>query len=169
MTTISKISAELKANLGGCPRCMRQSFIFMLGSWGLMLVVTFVANSPLVLGVGGAIAVGATGLWLSHLAVFTLGALRRGGPSRGAAFEGDAVTDISGRPRRQFILAFSKIFLFAAAATALPAGAAFAQDRVNPCLACCASRLNACGSGGNCNVLYKNCVLNCNTGGWSPS
>jgi hypothetical protein len=76
MNVAAKISTSLHAKLGRCPRCMRQSFFFMLGTWGLVVIVTLVAISPLLLTLTSVIAVGATGLWLSHLTAFALRAMR---------------------------------------------------------------------------------------------
>jgi hypothetical protein len=169
MTVVVKLSTSLRAKLGRCPRCMRQSFFFMLGTWGLVLVTTLVTISPLVLTLATVIAVTATGLWLSHLTAFSLRAMRSVSTSDGEMAGRNAVTTLSPQPRRQFVLAFSKSFLLAATAAALPFGAAFAQSKMQQCLTCCASRLNACGNTGSCNTLYQNCVSSCNSQGTSPS
>jgi hypothetical protein len=76
MTVMEKISAALNANLGRCPRCMRQSFVFLACTWGLAFVLTLARSSPPALTVAWVIAVIATGLWLSHLTVFALRATR---------------------------------------------------------------------------------------------
>jgi hypothetical protein len=169
MTIMEKISTALNAKLGRCPKCMRQSFVFMLGTWGLVLVMTLVTISPLVLTLSKVIAVTATGLWLSHLTAFAFRATRSAATARGEVMRRNVVTDLSHQPRRHFILAFSKSFLLAATAAALPIGAVFAQSKMQQCLTCCASRLNACGNAGNCNTLYQNCVSSCNSQGETPS
>ena len=166
---MEKISAALNANLGRCPRCMRQSFVFMLGTWGLVLVITMVTISPLVLTLATVFAVGATGLWLSHLTAFALRAIRSASTSGGKVMGRNVVNNLSLQPRRHFILAFSKSFLLAATAAALPIEVVFAQSQMQQCLTCCAARLSACGNTGNCNTLYQNCVSSCNSQGASPS
>jgi len=40
------IFAALDAKLGRCPRCMRQSFIFMLAACGLAFVLTLTTGTP---------------------------------------------------------------------------------------------------------------------------
>ena len=44
-----------------------------------------------------------------------------------------------------------------------------AQDRMRQCLTCCAGKLQACGNDARCNVLYQNCVANCNSHGETPA
>ena len=169
MTVMEKISAALNANLGRCPRCMRQSFVFMLGTCGLALVLTLVTISPLVLTLSKVIASGATGLWISHLAAFAFRATRSATTARGELIGRDDVSTRSLPPRRQFVVSFAKSFLFAASVAALPIGAALAQSKLQQCLTCCATRLNECGNTGKCNTLYQNCVSSCNSQGASPS
>ncbi len=169
MTVMEKISAALNANLGRCPRCMRQSFFFMLGTWGLVLIMTLVAISPLLLTLTAVTAVGATGLWLLHLTAFALRAMSHVTMATDDVMGRNIITTLSLQPRRHFILGFSKSFLLAAIAAALPIEVVFAQSKMQQCLTCCASRLSACGSAGNCNTLYQNCVSNCNSQGASPS
>jgi hypothetical protein len=169
MAIVERISAALNANLGRCPICTRQSLFLMLGTWGLVDVMTSVTMSPLVLTLTRVIAVGATGLWLSHLTAFVLRAMRNANTLRSNTIARYAVTNLPLQPRRQFVLALSKSFLLAAAAGALPIGAVFAQSKMQQCLSCCASRLSACGTSGSCNTLYQNCVASCNSQGASPS
>jgi hypothetical protein len=168
MTVMEKILA-VNANLGRCPRCMRQSFVFMLGTWGLVLVLILATNSQLVLILSKVIAVGASGLWLSHLTVFALRATRSPTTAKGEVMRRSVVTSPSVQPRRHFILAFAKSLLLAATAAALPIGVVFAQSKMQECLTCCASRLSACGNTGKCNTLYQNCVSSCNSQGASPT
>jgi len=168
-TILKKSLAVLDANLGRCPRCMRLSFIFMLGMWGLVLVMTWATNSPLVLTAARVIVVAATGLWFSHLTAFALRAMRSAGASKGKPVGRSVVADLPYPPRRQFVFAFAKSFLLAATATALPIQTAFAQSKMQQCLACCAAKSRACGNDAKCNVLYQNCVSNCNSQGETPS
>jgi len=44
-----------------------------------------------------------------------------------------------------------------------------AADKMQQCLTCCATKLNACGNAGSCNTLYQNCVAYCNSHGETPS
>lgn len=44
-----------------------------------------------------------------------------------------------------------------------------AEDQMQQCLACCATKLKNCGSAGGCNTLYQNCVASCNSHGETPS
>jgi hypothetical protein len=92
MTVVEKISAALNANLGRCPRCMRQSFVFVLGTWGLVLVMTLVTISPPVLTLATVFAAGATGLWLSHLTAFALRVMRSASTSKSKAIGRNVVT-----------------------------------------------------------------------------
>jgi hypothetical protein len=169
MTVMEKISAALNTNLGRCPRCIRQSFVVMLGTWGMVLVMTLATASSPALILSKVIAVGSTGLWLAHLAAFAIRATRSPTTARDEVLGRNVVTDPSPQPRRHFILAFSKSFLLAASAAALPIGAALAQSKMQQCLTCCATRLDACGNNGKCNTLYQNCVSSCNSQGASPS
>jgi hypothetical protein len=169
MAAVEKISALLRTKLGRCPRCMRQSFFFVISTWGLVHVTTLVTISPLVRTSATVIAVTATGVWLSHLAAYALRATRHLHTATEAVMGRNIITALSLHPRRQFVLAFSKSFLVAATAAALPIGAVFAQSKLQQCLTCCASRLSACGNDGKCNTLYQNCASSCNSQGEAPS
>jgi hypothetical protein len=169
MNLVAKISTSLRGNLGRCPRCMRQSFAFMLGTWGLVLVTTLLTIPPLVLTVAWVIVVIATGLLLAHLTAFAFRATRSATTPEDEVLGRNVVTGLSLQPRRHFILAFSKSFLFAASAVTLPIGTVLAQSKLQQCLTCCATRLNECGNTGKCNTLYQNCVSSCNSQGASPS
>jgi hypothetical protein len=148
---------------------MRKSFIFMLGAWFLAFIITLTTTwQPLIIATA-IIAVGSTGLWLSHLTAFALRAVGNTSKSKDKALRERDAADHSPDPRRQFVLGFAKSFILVATATALPIQAVLAQTRMNQCLACCATKLQACGNGANCNILYQNCVSNCNSQGSSPS
>jgi hypothetical protein len=155
--------------LGRCPKCMRQSFLFMLGAWGVVLAAVLVTNSLLPIIAATTLAVAATGLWLAHLTAFALGKASSPSISKGEQIERKLATELVAAQRRQFISSFAKVFVLAAAATALSAQSAFAQNHLSDCLTCCAAKLNACGSDGKCNTLYQNCVSSCNSQGETPS
>ena len=124
-STLRSMSSRLLDNLGRCPKCMRQSFLAMLGLGGLAFLISLTATSPILLIVSKILAVGSVGLWLSHLTAFALRAMRNTNPSAGNARAQNVATDL--RPRRQFILAFAKGFALATTATVLPTRTAFAQ------------------------------------------
>jgi MFS family permease len=138
---VSKIGNILNAVLGRCPKCMRLSFISMLGACGLVLLAAMVTQSPALLIATRLIAAGAAALWLSHLMAYAKrNALRANG-------------DV--QPRRQFIAAFARSFIFVMAATAFPVGTVFAQS-------CdCASNMKCCwnyaGDVSVCAPLDANC------------
>jgi hypothetical protein len=163
------VASAVVVKLGHCPKCMRRSFVLMLGTWASGLAAMLVTNSTLVFSAVLATAVASTGLWLSHLLVFAFRAMTGARTSKGEMMGRNAAADIVFRPRRQFILAFSKTFLLAAAATAFPVGTVLAQTRTQQCLSCCAGRLSGCGNGADCNTEYQNCVANCNSGGQTPA
>ena len=157
------------ANLGRCPKCMRQSFIFMLGAWAAALVAASVTDSPAPVIAAATLASGATVLWLAHITAFALGAAGSANNSENKALERRILAGLASQQRRQFIASFAKVFVLGAAATALPVGSAFAQSHLSDCLTCCASKLRACGSDGKCNTLYQNCVSSCNSRGETPA
>ncbi|MDE2163348.1 MAG: DUF3624 family protein [Alphaproteobacteria bacterium] len=155
--------------LGRCPKCMRQSFIFMMGAWAVALVTPSVTDLPAPAIAAAALASAATVLWLAHITAFALGAAGSADKSGNTALERNISAGLVSQQRRQFISSFAKVFVLGAAATALPAGSVFAQSHLNDCLTCCASKLKACGSDGKCNTLYQNCVSSCNSQGETPS
>ncbi len=157
------------ANLGRCRKCMRQSFIFMLGAWAAALVAASVTDSSTPVIAVAALASVATVLWLAHITAFALGAAGSANKSGNRALERNVSAGLVSQQRRQFIASFAKVFVLGAAATALPLQSAFAQSHLSDCLTCCASKLAACGSNGKCNTLYQNCVSNCNSQGESPA
>ena len=65
----------LGAYLGRCPKCMRQSFIFMLVAVGLVFTLTMIPGNGALLIASKAAASVAAGLWLSHLTAFALRSL----------------------------------------------------------------------------------------------
>ena len=166
---ITKLISNAPSYLGRCPKCMRQSFIFMLGTWSVVLAVIYFADLPAPVTAAAMLALGATALWLAHVTAFALGAARSRRASESKALDKRVTTEIVLQQRRQFISSFAKTFLLAAAATTVSTQSAFAQSRLSNCLTCCAGKLEACGSAGSCNVLYQNCVSNCNSQGDSPS
>jgi hypothetical protein len=140
MMIAKQIPAYLDAHLGRCPRCMRQSFIFMLGAWGLVLVLLFATYSSTPTVTSAIVATSLTILWLSHLTAFALRAARNGTPAMRGMAGANSPSDSLVQPRRRFILAFTKGAAFAALATAFPFGTVFAQTC--PCAAplkCCYS------------------------------
>jgi hypothetical protein len=148
---------------------MRQSFLFMLGAWGASFVIPHDANAAAFLVAARVLAGTATGLWLLHLAVFTLKVTNPRRQLNNNQVEGP-IADVPALPRRrELIVNIPRSFLLAAMATALPVGSAFAQDHLSECLNCCARKLKACGNGGDCNVLYQNCVSSCNNQGSTPA
>jgi hypothetical protein len=169
LTTLRSLKDIFLANLGRCPKCMKQSFIFMLGAWVLAFVIELTTNSPTLLIASKIVAVGSAGLWLLHLTAFSLRAVRNTSTSTGNALRVNAVTDLSLQSRRQFALSFAKSLIIAATATALPIRNAFAESRMSKCLTCCDTKLSVCGNTGACNILYQNCVANCNSQGETPS
>ena len=164
-----RIVTSLIRHLGRCSRCMRQSCVFMLGSWGLTIALMGASTSSLVLHLVEAISVAATVLWLAHLVAFAARTVKGELSSEREATVRNASDDPSIPPRRRFLFEFAKNFLLVAAATALPASAALAQTKTQSCLTCCASLLSNCGSSERCNTLYQNCVASCNSGGETPA
>ena len=172
METLKKIYAALDVKLGRCPKCMRQSFAFMLAAWGLAFTVSLTANAPVMLVACMIVAIGLAGLWFSHLTAFALRAAENASTLKGGVLEESVVTDLSLQPRRHFVLNFAKNFILMAAATALPIRTVFAQAACNcPTAApkCCYSydgRRYVCApSNANCcasaNPWYCSSGMNC--------
>ncbi len=140
MAIATKMRTFLDAHLGRCPRCMRQSFVFMLGAWGLALALPFATSSPTPAVASAIAAASLTLLWLGHLAAFALRAAGNGAPAMRGMTGAPSPSDSPVQPRRRFMLAFTKAAAFAALATAFPLGTVFAQTC--PCAAplkCCFS------------------------------
>jgi len=125
---LTETIGKLSAHLGRCPRCMRQSFRFMLGAWSLAFVVSLITNAGMVLVASQITAAGSAILWLSHLAVFSLRAARNASTPADNASGRTVSADPSVDPQRRYVLAFTKSLVVAATATALPLRAAFAQS-----------------------------------------
>ncbi len=124
----------LIANLGWCPKCMRTSFVAAAISALLALAVTFATSEFWIVTSCWIAAAALTGLWISHLAAFSLRTAAGIGNNTAKLSVVTVGTDLSRtgvRPsRRQFLSDAVKAFAFAALATALPSRFAFAQ---NPC------------------------------------
>lgn len=118
-------------NIGRCPKCMRQSFVFMLGAFSLAIVIELTVRSPALLIASRIVAVSSVGLWLSHLAAFSLRATRNAKSATPNAIGKNSETDLELQPRRQFLLTFARSFALVAAATALPVRSASAQAGCN--------------------------------------
>jgi hypothetical protein len=72
---IGTIKTKLDANLGRCPRCMRQAFLATLGAWFLAGALgPFAARD--ITGLAMGLAVSLTLLWLAHLGAYALRAAR---------------------------------------------------------------------------------------------
>lgn len=67
-----KIHTYLLDNFGNCPTCMRQSLLVALGSWAIVAVVYAAWPETLSLMFSGITAVALTGLWLTHIAVYSV-------------------------------------------------------------------------------------------------
>lgn len=135
---LAEARAFLDDNLGRCPKCMRQSFVFMLAALGLAVVTSMVTSSPTLLIAGTVVALGSAGLWLSHMLAYALRSARRKTAPSSFRVSKKSAADIEIQPRRQFIISFARSFALVAAATALPVGSAFAATC--PCAAplkCC--------------------------------
>jgi hypothetical protein len=122
------VATTLSAKLGHCPRCMRQSFIFMVGAWTLASGITLAANTPLFLITGWVIAGGSILLWLMHLSSFALRSVRTYGASTTNLLQNNEAADPPEQLRRHLVLSFARSFLLVAATTALPLRAAWAQS-----------------------------------------
>ena len=131
MQSLKRVYAVLDAKLGRCPKCMRQSFVFMLAAWGLAFALALTASSPALRVASMMMAVGSAGLWLSHLTAFALRMAGNATASKDGARERKVAPDLAPRPRRRFVLGFAKSFVLVAAATALPIRAVFAQAACN--------------------------------------
>jgi glycerol uptake facilitator-like aquaporin len=133
---------------------MRRAFLAALGTGSLAAATWTFA------GAGGAaffltgVALGLTMVWLAHLCAYGM---------RAASMR----PEVPLASRRRFAVSLIKAAGAMAAITALP-GTAFAQSRLQNCIACCDKNLQGCGNGGDCNVNYQNCVNNCNAGGELP-
>lgn len=167
--TLRGLNNSLLDNLGRCPKCMRQSFIFMLGLGGLAFLISWTVSSPILLIASKILAVGSAGLWLSHLTAFALRAVRNTNASTGNALTQNVATDLSLRPRRQFIFAFAKGFALATTATVLPIQASFAQASCR----CSGSTPKCCYNyAGNyyvCAPRDANCCASANSPYYCPS
>lgn len=98
------------AQLGRCPRCMRQALLLMLAAVAAALALPMLAPPPVLLAACRAIALAASCLWLAHVVALAL---------RAATPDADARA-LPSTARRRSLLAFGRGLLLAAAATALP-------------------------------------------------
>ena len=124
--------------LGRCPKCMRKSFVFALGTCGLALLMAFTASPPALRVAVEIAALAAAGVWLSHLLAFAFRASRRRAGSPGPQTQEPSPADTENQGRRRLILSFARNFAFIAVATALPIASAWAASC--PCAAtlkCC--------------------------------
>jgi hypothetical protein len=158
-TTLGKVGVHL----GRCPRCMRQSFIATLGAWAFTLWALLSVGETVVTALMAALALGLSALWIGHLIAFAA----RATPAFKERNKTDAASG-EGLSRRQLMPMFARTLGAAALATALPSSA-FAQDRINNCLTCCAQKVQSCGSDNACNINYQNCVSSCNSHGQTPA
>lgn len=127
MTPGTKLVRDyLDANLGQCPKCVRQSFIAAAASWMFVVIAAFWQWSSFLILIASLIAATATLLWLSHLLAFALRAAHR-------------AKDDNVDPRRNFVRNLCRGLAFVTLTSALP-GVAFAQIRCTcraPTPKCC--------------------------------
>jgi hypothetical protein len=69
-TVVKKSVRSLIANLGHCPKCMRQAFLAALTAWALAIAIKVSSGRDLTAIVTMAVALGLTGLWMTHLGVY---------------------------------------------------------------------------------------------------
>lgn len=124
-----KSLAGLDQNLGRCPICMRQSFVFMLGTCCLAIIIELTVRSAALHIAGRIVAVISIGLWLSHLVAFSLRATTNTKTKTPNFARKNSGTNLEHWPRRQFLLLFAKNFALIAVAIAVPVRSAFAQGR----------------------------------------
>ena len=116
--------ASITIVLGRCPKCMRQSFLAAFGASMLAAVAWVVIGGNAVTIAGVIAALGLTALWLAHLVAY---AVRSVATSDGPRNCGS--TPVEMMSRRDMIPTLARVFGAMALATALPASAAFAQNR----------------------------------------
>lgn len=177
-----KIVSNLVRRIGACSKCMHDSFLAAVASWGFCLLAGLVGlglGSYLPIIAAAVVAGMLTLLWLLHLTVF---AARRvlqihsEGAERGVAPIANVLL-----PRRVFVSRFATAFIGAALATGFTRRQAFAQQQWYVCggafcggNACCpathpmlnhcdckcyqqSSDFNNCGSYNQCALDGSNC------------
>ncbi|HLA02025.1 MAG TPA: hypothetical protein VJ019_04625, partial [Aestuariivirga sp.] len=129
-----KIVSNLVRRIGACSKCMHDSFLAAVASWGFCLLAGLVGlglGSYLPIIAAAVVAGMLTLLWLLHLTVF---AARRvlhihsEGAERGVAPIANVLL-----PRRVFVSRFATAFIGAALATGFTRRQAFAQQQWYVC------------------------------------
>src|SRR5262245_40454613 len=108
---INAMLAASAAALGHCSRCIAQSFVAAITSWTALLLLLSLSAAALPTLLVLLTAIGATCLWLLHLAAY---AVRSTIQRRGSG------VSVGRSSRRAAIVAFAKAMGVIAIATALP-------------------------------------------------
>lgn len=134
MSVLNQFRMKLDRHLGRCPKCMRQSFLAAAAAWGLAATLWLVNAMGIVMLAAMAAALGATLLWLAHLAAYAVRAAR-------------ATADAPLESRRRFASNLLKAAGAMAIITALP-GTALADN----CCDCskCSSQQVCCKTANGC-------------------
>jgi hypothetical protein len=112
-------------DLGLCQRCMRKSFVAAAAAWASLLLAGQWLREALVMIPLGILTAALALLWIAHLVVFSF---RRAG-----AVEVSKTHEEPDSVRRSFLPTFAKVFMAAAAFTALPQLASAGQDNCERC------------------------------------
>lgn len=161
---------------GQCPRCARVSLVAAIVTWTSAVLTAYLVRSPFLASAFVVIAIGLTGLWLTHLISYAW----RATCESAAIPAPNVITGGFVTPRRQFFSTFIKCVSGAAVATVFPRSAfsqVFPCDRCrrfqgSTCYECCrcqnqncirackeSSDYNMCING--CSQTFRNCNQSC--------
>lgn len=137
---LAKTHAALDANLGRCPKCMRQSFLAAFIAWTLAIAVWVIIGNDAITDTTLIIAICLTALWTAHLIAYAVRSAANSERLQGTGFEM--------KSRREIIPTFARALGAMALATVFPREGAFAQN-------CC--DCSKCGSGQVCCKTANGC------------